>query len=341
MPIKNSKHPKYIPIIKWQTYEQYALENLSADVRKHVLPCIEIRTSQQHQSLLECFSQSWGAPSLIDYANPKGLLTNDRISEYSKFLNHSLTHGLPIIPVLNPLDPLTKNKGLQNLINDHGKVCYRIRVNDLSIGKNAITSCAVAMAEAIDNNNKAQLIIDLGRAPESWDPNTINTLSAELISLKSLGFSDINIASGSFPASLAAVIGHKSFERKDWMLWNAINTASPSLLVGYSDYGILAPEWSEEILTKRGGRVAIRYARHDSWLILRGNNATKSESIALSRLMVTLHKKYFMGGTHSYGSKLIEDRADPAIPEKKKKAGHYHFTEAWNHHISFVVKEQY
>jgi hypothetical protein len=64
-------------------------------------------------------------------------------------------------------------------------------------------------------------------------------------------------------------------------------------------------------------------------------------SIALSEILVNTYAGDFKGATYSFGDRLIEERADPNLPAKKKRCGHYHITEAWSHHIAYVLKEQY
>ncbi|WP_206862777.1 beta family protein, partial [Enterobacter chengduensis] len=111
--------------------------------------------------------------------------------------------------------------------------------------------------------------------------------------------------------------------------------------IGYADYGILAPTWTEKILTRRGSRVAIKYTRDKDWLVLRAAGNKTNDSISLSVILTTIHKADFKGHGYSYGDDLIDDRANTNIPLKNKKCGHYQFTEAWSHHMAFVVKEQY
>ena len=63
MALRFPNHPYYIPIIKWQSWEQRALLQTRGDVKPYVRPCIEVRHSNQHSSLVGNFQTAWGAPA--------------------------------------------------------------------------------------------------------------------------------------------------------------------------------------------------------------------------------------------------------------------------------------
>ena len=86
MALRFPNHPYYIPIIKWQSWEQRALLQTRGDVKPYVRPCIEVRHSNQHSSLVGNFQTAWGAPALVDYANPEGRLVGIRPLEFEAFL---------------------------------------------------------------------------------------------------------------------------------------------------------------------------------------------------------------------------------------------------------------
>ncbi|WP_241090483.1 beta family protein [Pseudomonas viridiflava] len=123
--------------------------------------------------------------------------------------------------------------------------------------------------------------------------------------------------------------------------WYDVNANVPNLGLGFGDYGTLSPEWTEEILERRSNRIAIRYTRGVDWLILRADGKTTNDSIAISEILVNTYPKDFKGAPYSFGDQILSDRADPTVPVKKKRCGHYHITEGWSHHIAYVLKEQY
>ncbi|WP_191968527.1 hypothetical protein [Cellvibrio sp. KY-GH-1] len=339
MGIKGVELRKYIPIIKWQKNERLALSFLEEDIKQCVLPCLEIRNHDQHTKLLECFEEVWDAPAIIDYANPQGVLTVERIRELREFLKYARDNEHPIVPALNPMDALVySNTNLIKAISKHEEIALRLRVSDFKITDANIANCKKA-DELFAGKNK-RLIVDFGNSPQEKDAVNLNDLDLNLKKLRSEGFKNIHIISGAFPSDLSSVKnGPKNFIRYDLEFWKNIQSRHSRGPLGYGDYGILSPGWTEETLQRRGSRVAIRYTCEGSWFILRGANAKKSESIALSELLLNVYEDVFKGADYSWGDKIIADRANQELKDKDKKSGGYHFAEAWNHHITFVIKE--
>lgn len=339
MGTKSVELKQYIPIIKWQQNERLALRFLEDDIKQHVLPCLEIRSPDQHIKLMECFEEVWNAPAIIDYANPQGFLTIERIGELREFLKHARDNEHPVIPALNPMDlSIYSNTNLIKSVLKHEKIALRLRVNDFQITGENIAHCKKANEVFVEKNKT--LILDFGNAPQEEDSVDFSDLDSKIKILRSEGLKNIHIVSGAFPNDLSSVKnGPKEFARHDLQFWRDMQSRHPKVNLGYGDYGILSPGWTEEILKRRGSRVAIRYTCDEFWFVLRGANAKKSESIALSELLLTAYEDYFKGADYSWGDKIIADRANQELKDKDKKSGGYHFAEAWNHHITFVVKE--
>ncbi|WP_081626515.1 beta family protein [Pseudomonas umsongensis] len=121
-------HPPYIPIIKWQSYEQKALKKVAADVGRHILPCVEVRDSAQHINLMGAFNGTWDSSALVDYADPKGILTANRKHELHDFLASANGLGFPIVPVFNPRDVPGLGAPLQALAASFGEAALHLRV---------------------------------------------------------------------------------------------------------------------------------------------------------------------------------------------------------------------
>lgn len=342
MAINFPDHPPYIPIIKWQSYEQKALKKVVPDVGRHVLPCVEVRDSAQHINLMGAFHGTWGSSAMVDYADPKGVLTANRKREFHDFLASANGLGLPIVPVFNPYDVPGLGAPLQNLAASFGEAALRLRVPALSITADHLANVTTAYNALAAHGLRMSLIIDLGVAPQTWTNADTQRFSTELSQFQPLGFTSIHVASGAYPESLAAVkTGVGVFNRRDWSFWRDLNAAAPGMKIGFSDYGVLSPVWTEEALTRRGARVAIRYTRNNDWLILRADGKKKTDSVAISEIMVNAYAADFKGPTYSFGDELLAERADPTVLLTKKRCGHYHITEGWSHHIAVVVKEQY
>jgi len=337
-------YPPYIPVIKWQKYEQLALSHLDADVQERITPCIEIRKSDQHANLIANYHSVRGARvTLIDYSDPNGRLSGVRLSEFRAFLQTAKQNNYSVVPTLSPIDLYNLASSDLNLVLSFGEVALRERFSALSLPDDQLALIRSTL-QIINSNTphcSVALLLDMGQTPESWSINDCRQLAQSIDGVGAIGIKNVHLLSGAYPESLASVqTGMAEFQRNDWLLWKQIDGLCQTT-VGFGDYGILNPYWTEENLTRRGRRLAIRYTRDDDWLILRAGGNTRNDSIAISSILVTVYASHFKGAAYSFGDKLLEERADPNFPDKEKKCGHYHITEGWNHHITFVVREQY
>ena len=331
----------YMPVIKWQQYEKIALENVASNIIHRINPCIEIRSTKQHHDILSSLTSVWKSRFYIDYSNPDGVLTPSRLSEFFQFINAFYSLGLAV-PTLSPNDFSTLNSASKQLMSKCKNIAFRLRLSDFAITSQNITLLTRQLTEAKLLSLSVELIIDLRTTPKNITQTSLSSFCTSLIVVSKIGFTSIKVLSGSFPGSIATVgTGTGNFPRDDWKLWEKIKNNTVGLNVGYADYGVLSPEWTEKTLTRRGSRVAIRYTRDNDWLVLRAAGNKSSDSIALSMIMTSSFKADFKGKNYSFGDKLIDDKANASVPANKKKCGHYQFTEAWSHHMAFVVKEQY
>lgn len=340
MTMQYTVYPQYIPIVKWQKWERLALKNTEPAIAIRVLPCIEVRDSKQHQMALDEYEDTWKVAALVDYSNPKGLMSKDRAKELAQFLQQVKGSAAYVSPVLNPLSVPLVLPIIKSALGPR-KITLRVRLAQLDMAADYVGHLKAALASpdlaAVTN----RLIVDLGTTPSGVSDQDVQKLVTQLRSMKGLGFDYLHLASGAFPESLMHINGAGQVDRRDWKFWERVAKADPSLLVGYADYGPLTPEWSEEQLMRRGGRAVIRYALDDKWRVIRATTNTKADSIAISTLMTTIYNSEFKGAAFSFGDQLIADRANPALPLTKKMGGNYHITEYWNHHIAHVVKLQY
>jgi hypothetical protein len=331
---KYSEYPPYMPVIKWQKWEKKALEHVHSTIISRIAPCIEIRNSQQHVDILTSLVSVWAHECYVDYSDPdgkltkidnNGLLVRTRLNELQQFIDtyHSLKK---IVPTLSPQEFSKLNQTDLNKLQKC--TCINVITNALTYAQNY--------------GFNVELIVDLRVTPTKFNQNTLNLFSQQLDSISKIGFKSVRLLSGAFPESIANIkTGSGNFMRNDWLLWENISNLIAKAKIGYADYGVLAPTWTEKVLTRRGSKVALKYTRDKDWLVLRAGGNKSSDSIALSQIFMANHKADFKGKGYSYGDDLIDDRANPNVLLKNKKCGHYQFTEAWSHHMAFVVKHQY
>jgi hypothetical protein len=334
--------PRYIPVIKWQAYEQRALEKVDLALLPRVKPCIEVRTSSQHQNLIKRVQGVWPHEAYVDYANPQGELTVSRQAELMAFLQTAVAVKLPASPVVGPAFLAGLGNAFLQAAASLPSVAIRLRLTSFEVTPPQLQLIIGSFNTLAAAGLKAELFVDLGVSPKTWTAVDATAFGQTMRSLCSIGYSTVHLISGAFPASLAAVkTGSAKFERKDWEFWKAVAGGVPDLKIGYGDYGTLSPEWSEKALERRTNSIAIRYTRDDNWLILRATGKTGPDSVALSQILVNSYPNDFKGMAYSFGDALLEQRADPNVALKQKKCGHYHITEAWSHHVAYVLKEQY
>lgn len=335
-------HPRYLPIIKWQSWEQRALEKIDPALIPRMHPCIEVRTSRQHTNLLSRMKAVWPHAAFVDYSNPAGALTPVRQTELLDFARHAVATGLAASPVLGPDHLAAMGPQFLAVAAKLPSVAIRLRLSALEVPPQKLQHAQQAFGTLQAAGIPSPLIVDLGVSPRDWTVAEVARFSQDLHQLAGIGYQSIHLVSGAYPASLAAVkTGSASFKRSDWGFWKDVNAHAGHLAIGFGDYGTLSPQWTEDILELRANRIAIRYTRGDDWLILRAGGKTTQDSIAISQILVHNYAPDFKGAAYSFGDLLLEERADPAVPVSKKRSGHYHITEAWSHHIAYVLKEQY
>lgn len=74
------------------------------------------------------FNGTWDSSALVDYADPKGILTANRKHELHDFLASANGLGFPIVPVFNPRDVPGLGAPLQALAASFGEAALHLRV---------------------------------------------------------------------------------------------------------------------------------------------------------------------------------------------------------------------
>ena len=97
MSAEPAARPSYVPIIKWQKWEQRALSELRDPVIERVLPCLEIRDSSQHRTLLKVLGTVWPHRAMVDYANRLKAAADsvdEQFEELGQNIGLAIAHGL-------------------------------------------------------------------------------------------------------------------------------------------------------------------------------------------------------------------------------------------------------
>lgn len=334
--------PAYIPILKWQYCEQRALLGLNSDVQQKILPCIEIREKKSHKNFLQTYSKHWNQAALFDYSDPSGLLDPNRESQFSQTILLCKKRALPLLPVINPSDSICQanNSFIEKFVSG-GKVFLRPRMKLDELNQLLNNYLLPVIARCKSAGIGVGILADLGCTP-AFDEKNLDGLNAFLRVLSTQDIDDLYLASGAYPGTLTSIgQGVGAVPRNDWILWHSVKETLHDITLGYSDYASVCPNWTEEVIIKNGP-LAIRYATHDSWIIVRGGNEKSTqEAIALSKIFFAVHNT-IESKEFSVGNRNLYNKANDSIPMRYKRCSAAdHVWEALDHHISYVIKRQY
>lgn len=300
---------------------------------------MEIRTEKEHAALHTTLTNFWTNTGIADYASPEGTVSGWRLNGYKLTLEKIEDGTLSLYPALNPFDQdLINDVTILPLLQKMTTVVFRIRISGEMTNAEIINKCN-KVRNIVVSNKTFVVMLDFRVAPENPSDGVLEKIKDLILSFNKNGFESVYLASGAYPIQID--VGQSRFARWDRHLWEAVSSKIDGFKIGYCDYTVVSPLWEEGPMIRRG-KVAIRYTVDSEWLVLKGNDGTKGESIRLSELMINLFKNDFRDETYSFGDKLIADRANPTLPlEQKKGGGETHLLEGVNHHISFVIKENY
>lgn len=333
--------PLYIPILKWQDCEKRALLGLNSDVQKKILPCIEIREKKFHKNFIQTYFRNWNKAALFDYSDPTGLLDSNRESQFSQTILQCKKLQLPLLPVINPADSICQpdNPFIEKFSSGE-KIFLRPRIKLDELNQMLDNFLLPVISRCTSAGIRVGVLADLGCTP-TLNEIQRDRLSAFLKNLSTQGIDSLYLASGAYPGTLKSIgQGVGDVPRNDWILWNAIKATLQDITIGYSDYVSICPTWSEEVKIKNGP-LAIRYAIHDRWLIVRGDGKTKEEAINLSKIFFSVYKSLAESREFSIGNRNLYDKADDGIPMRNKRCSAAdHVWEALDHHITYVIKRQ-
>lgn len=217
-------------------------------------------------------------------------------------------------------------------------IVLRIRITDDLTNENVMIKCKNIKNLIQISNIEYIVMLDFREISEQPSNQLIETTKDLVLNLYENNFTTIYLGGGAYPININ--VGHSRHKRWDRELWKMVSSEL-KIDMGYCDYTVVSPLWQETPMIRRG-KATIRYALRSEWLVLKGNNSTKEESISLSILLLKLFKGDFYKEKYSFGDKLIADRANADLPLKERKGGgETHLLEGVNHHISLVIKEDY
>jgi len=361
-------YKNYTPILRWRAAEKTAVDKLSPEDKKNIVPLIELLMPQpknvdqnktakdllnesveQFQSKLfeipEQIKKYWGNdPIFIDVQLIDGSI---RAKALEDLLNNCANLEISIIPVINLMPTLGTNADVDTrcIAVEFSKksgngLCIRINKSNLD-EKSLPTDVNSFISEnALDIKN-IDLVVDF----KIIDDNV--SLEYVLNKIKIIPYTKewrrFILSGGSFPKDLSMFAKHNQYNvpRKDWLIWKDLITKlerAPS----FSDYTIQHPLYTPTKIQIINPSASIRYTLEDNWLVIRGEGLRNPKGAgfkqypALASLLTK--QKEFKGGDFSFGDKYI---AEKAIDINTKNTGN---PKTWlqagiNHHMTLVATQ--
>jgi T4 beta protein len=347
----------YVPILKGKEGEFAALEVLTAEVKRHLMPLIEVpkvpydyandrpaKSLDDHvagiaERLRKCFSQ---APLYLDLPWFEGEedLRDGRVA-FESVLNDCARLGVQAVPVVSRVNsPKYLAAARRYAATSRRGICVRLLVKDFEeeIDLDAeIDRLLIGLSDT-----ECDLLIDLEDLSPVANREVLVARSIFSMIPTNKNWRRMIMAATSFPEDLSDVDAATTTKlpRREWELWQTLQRRSnklprPNLIFG--DYAISHPIPTE--LDPRTMRMSanIRYTTPNDWLVLKGRNVRQygfDQYFELCKVLVD--RAEFSGKQFSWGDNYIAECADgltgPGNATTWRKVG-------TNHHLTLVVKE--
>ncbi|MCT4086696.1 beta family protein [Elizabethkingia anophelis] len=340
----------YLPILKGKKGEYDALSKLTDNVKKKILPLIEIPAiawdfvneapsttlEKQVDSSIKSIEKSWekDLPILIDtfYLDDDYNGTDTTIGF---IINKLKADGYNPIPVFNPNS--SKRAIEQNKNNE--TFCIRITFEELDSFDANLEIERVAKILKIDKS-KIILLLDLGYIEEKQYVLAKRMSLSFYKEIKDIEkFKDFYFSATSFPINLSSCKTNSitEIERIEFEVHEAFKNSKDKLprIPKFSDYCISNPETDEIDPRFMTISASIRYTYNEKWYIFKGGSIKKFSSdqfYSLSKEVV--NSPIYSGEKFSWG--------DGQIYDKSKRIGGPGNSTTWrqintNHHITLMV----
>ncbi|MEN6521908.1 MAG: beta family protein [Armatimonadota bacterium] len=362
----DSRH--YVPMLKWRTAEQQALEKLDTNRKNFITPLIQLvmppvrklKKDEKEKTPKEIMTESiellntkapefpkqiqrcWGQKPI--FVDPSLLYTSDiRARILNKIAATGEELDLSIIPVVNLSSDDDMKKTVCSIMHKYNKgACLKLVSVDFSDYKQLKRDIRKFIEDTKLEEKNIDLIIDL-QEDKGDEYFNISKLSQELPNLKD--WRTFTLTCGAFPIDLSACKVDKKnlIPRKDWCNWvDLITQKKLERYPAFSDYTVRHPIHKESTLFFSPS-ASICYTLENDWLIMRGQKAQSMQYLANAKLLSSMPE--FFGPDFSRGDQFIAAKGnyfDDYIkhPEKKGTGNATMWIEAGiNHHLACTVNQ--
>jgi hypothetical protein len=352
--------PIYVPVLKGKEGEFAALEALSPDIRRQVLPLIEVppipydyvneraaKSLEDHvagvaQRLQRCWQNS---PLYLDlpWFEEDERLSDGRVA-LEAVLHDCVDRNVEAVPVVSRSSSINYISAASRYANSRpSPVCIRLLVEDFEeeVDLDQEVERILKVLRVVEPPS-IDLVIDLEDLGSEASRAVLVARSIFSVIPRKNDWRRIILVAASFPEDLSDLDASmvSQLPRHEWELWKTLQrrpTRLPRPNVIFGDYAISHPLPRE--LDPRTMRMSasIRYTTRDEWLVAKGRNVRQygfDQYFALSKALV--ERPEFSGRTFSWGDSFIADCADqlmgPGNATTWRKVG-------TNHHITLVTRE--
>lgn len=336
---------KYIPILKWKKGEKIALQQLSDEVKKSIIPVIELTDMVEPIDFIVDLKEYYNLPIYLDTE----IAAEDDIDYFISILDEAEKNNIIIYPVLNCNIIETIN-----VTNFPNRLSIKIGVPE-DIEGPSYSYIFKSIQDLFKNNPnlKIDILLNLGSITKSNDANNQFRDLKNIITDYFIGknyYNSIIICSTSFPEDLANVdAGEKiSYKRFDYAIFKKISTDFFALnsYLKYSDYGVTKFTDSDIDfrIMKYGVLPKLKYTCEDKYILWKGKRKKLSKELEISYFDLAkdlINSPYYYGKSFSYGDTEVYERYEKAKKQGTKKCGNgtTWVTISANHHICAVVEQ--
>lgn len=315
----------YSPVLRWKAGEQGALASMPSHLASSLTPIVELtpaafrdalekadqfRLAMRKAALL--IGRTWtGRVFFFDPHLIQATAAPLALNPAEIFRAEANSYALRASPVLrlahSPQQVTSVVSGLS------AGTVVGIRASAAEIGSMIGRARLLKLiAETGMPPERMQLFVDLGVIEDDAPPTDF------LLGLPFMGrWGGVTLLAGSFPANLISLEpGIHSLPRLEWRMYCHLLGEWPNdyPAPGFGDFGTQHAEFHEPHVPCFPS-VSVRYAREDTWLVLRGSSF-KNKDAGGSRQFIA-HARYltqhadFSGASFCAGDRYIEERTHP------------------------------
>lgn len=344
----------YVPILKYKPAEITALNHLTVEQKKNVIPLFFIvhqfdrargadgqftRFDRPRTTILQNAIndlRGFGSPVMLDIS----VLweSSEKNAVWEQVANNGGTlFGNDLVPVITTDDLATTNYSTTTKVF-FVKQGVGIRLFKEDLTENIWDKIDSFIGDMGLKKAKVHLIFDYGETNPNELPHILSLLSDERAITS---WQQVTIASGSFREDLGGLtVDTHKHPRDDWKLWkNVVQQNSGDVPIGYGDYTIQFAVYKIPPEVPNPSR-SIKYAKDEYWLLLKGQTDTAEGSAQAEQYYGQLQILEDSGELNDaaccWGDNYIH-----SILQKKSKKNCGGFKE-WvmagiNHHMSVTI----